>query len=144
MLVLSRKATEKIQIGDNITLTIIQVKGKTVRIGIDAPKEVIVRRGELLAKEPSKVSSTSEPENSPICKLPPISKTRRRLEENTANSRVPTPAMEDPEAAIATLKIHRNEAPSLSNPESYPRLHSLVKKITDQVKEKTDSDSVTT
>ena len=47
MLVLSRKQEEKILIGENITITILKVRGNTVRIGIDAPKDVHVMRGEL-------------------------------------------------------------------------------------------------
>lgn len=47
MLVLTRKQDQQIQIGDNITLTILRVKGNTVRVGIDAPREVRVVRGEL-------------------------------------------------------------------------------------------------
>ncbi len=45
MLVLTRKPQEKIQIGDNITITIIKTKGKAVRLGIEAPKDVPVLRG---------------------------------------------------------------------------------------------------
>jgi carbon storage regulator CsrA len=47
MLVLTRKLQEKIQIGDNITITILRTKGKSVRLGIEAPIEVPVVRGEL-------------------------------------------------------------------------------------------------
>jgi carbon storage regulator CsrA len=47
MLVLTRKLQEKIQIGDNITITILRTKGKSVRLGIEAPMEVPVIRGEL-------------------------------------------------------------------------------------------------
>ena len=48
MLVLSRKPNESIKIGDNIELKIIEVKGDTVRIGIEAPKSVDILRGELV------------------------------------------------------------------------------------------------
>ncbi len=48
MLVLSRKANETIKIGDDIELRIIEVKGDTVKIGIDAPKSVDILRGELV------------------------------------------------------------------------------------------------
>jgi carbon storage regulator len=48
MLVLTRKLQEKIQIGDQITITILRTKGKSVRIGIEAPLEVPVVRGELV------------------------------------------------------------------------------------------------
>ncbi|WP_040287096.1 carbon storage regulator CsrA [Sporosarcina koreensis] len=48
MLVLSRKPNESIKIGDNIELKIIEIKGDTVRIGIEAPKSVEILRGELV------------------------------------------------------------------------------------------------
>lgn len=51
MLVLTRKQNEKIQIGDNITITILRTKGKAVRIGIEAPGSVSVLRGELAEKQ---------------------------------------------------------------------------------------------
>ena len=47
MLVLTRKIQEQIQIGENITITILRMKGQTVRVGIDAPEDVRIVRGEL-------------------------------------------------------------------------------------------------
>lgn len=47
MLVLARKCEEKIHIGDNITITVLQVKGNTIRLGIEAPRAMSVLRGEL-------------------------------------------------------------------------------------------------
>jgi carbon storage regulator CsrA len=47
MLVLSRKQQEQIKIGDQITVTIVRVKGNTVRVGIEAPRDVRVIRAEL-------------------------------------------------------------------------------------------------
>ncbi len=47
MLVLSRKAGEKIQIGDGITLEVRRVAGNRVTLAIDAPKDVRILRGEL-------------------------------------------------------------------------------------------------
>jgi carbon storage regulator CsrA len=47
MLVLTRKANEQIQIGDHVVITILQVKGQSVRIGIEAPREIRVLRSEL-------------------------------------------------------------------------------------------------
>jgi carbon storage regulator CsrA len=49
MLVLTRKAQEKIQIGDKITVTIVRIKGQAVRVGIDAPENIRIMRGELAA-----------------------------------------------------------------------------------------------
>ena len=50
MLVLSRKKEEKICIGDNIVITIVEVRGGVVRIGVDAPKDIKVLRQELEEK----------------------------------------------------------------------------------------------
>ena len=47
MLVLSRKKNESIMIGDDIVITVVDVRGDKVRIGIDAPKEVTVHRREV-------------------------------------------------------------------------------------------------
>ncbi len=47
MLVLTRKQNEKIKIGDNITITVLRMKGKAVRLGIQAPEDMTVLRGEI-------------------------------------------------------------------------------------------------
>lgn len=47
MLVLSRKKGEKIVIGDNIVITIVDIRGDKVRLGIEAPREVDVHRREV-------------------------------------------------------------------------------------------------
>ena len=48
MLVLSRKPGEKLQIADDITITVLSVQGNRVRIGIDAPPHRRITRSELL------------------------------------------------------------------------------------------------
>ncbi len=47
MLILSRKTDQQIKIGENITITIIDIKGDQVKIGVEAPKEVKVFRQEV-------------------------------------------------------------------------------------------------
>lgn len=47
MLVLTRKSMQHIQIGDDIVVTVVEVRGNKVRLGIDAPKEIPIRRSEL-------------------------------------------------------------------------------------------------
>jgi carbon storage regulator len=47
MLVLTRKPGERIVIGDDIVLTVVEVKGDNIRLGIDAPRAVKVYRGEI-------------------------------------------------------------------------------------------------
>lgn len=48
MLVLSRKRDERIVIGDNIVITVVEVRGDKVRLGIEAPSEVPVHRQEVI------------------------------------------------------------------------------------------------
>ena len=47
MLVLSRQKDESIMIGDNVEITIVDVRGDKVRLGITAPKEISVHRREV-------------------------------------------------------------------------------------------------
>ncbi len=47
MLVLSRKPREKVVIGDRITVTVVEVKGNQVRLGIEAPDQIRILRAEL-------------------------------------------------------------------------------------------------
>ena len=49
MLVLTRRVDERIMIGDSITVTVLEVRGDQVRLGIDAPRDVEVVREELRA-----------------------------------------------------------------------------------------------
>jgi carbon storage regulator len=48
MLVITRKAGDRVQIGDDITVTLLEITGSSVRLGIDAPAEVAVYRHEIL------------------------------------------------------------------------------------------------
>src|SRR4051812_42052470 len=77
MLVLTRKYQEKIRIGDNITITVLRTKGKAVRLGIEAPTNVPVIRGELSfehdpeeAAQPSETISFETPAAAPAKRLP--------------------------------------------------------------------------
>ena len=47
MLALTRKKGERIVIGDNIILTVVDIKGDNIRLAIDAPKDVKIYRGEI-------------------------------------------------------------------------------------------------
>ncbi|MEN6458124.1 MAG: carbon storage regulator [Thermoguttaceae bacterium] len=47
MLVLSRRQSERITLGDSIVVTVVKVAGDRVRLGIEAPADVLVLRGEL-------------------------------------------------------------------------------------------------
>ena len=47
MLILTRRTGEKLMLGDNITVTVLGVRGGQVRLGVDAPKDVSVHRKEI-------------------------------------------------------------------------------------------------
>lgn len=61
MLVLTRKPEQKIQISDSITITVLQVHGQTVRLGIEAPGHVPVLRQELVSRPPVPVERAASP-----------------------------------------------------------------------------------
>ncbi len=61
MLILSRRVGESIVMGDDITVTVLDVSGDVVRIGIDAPRSVAVNRAELIEQ----LSQTNQAAASP-------------------------------------------------------------------------------
>ena len=67
MLVLTRKVGESIQINDDVKITVIEVKGKNIRLGIDAPKTTKVYREEVFLKiqEENKIASSTPVEFDP-------------------------------------------------------------------------------
>lgn len=62
MLVLSRKPGERILIGDKVAITIVRIGPNTVRLGIDAPRDMNIVREELCSDRPSEAEPvTSRP-----------------------------------------------------------------------------------
>lgn len=61
MLVLSRKLQETILIEDLITITVVRIGPNSVRLGIDAPRELNIRRGELVQTIPAGPSELDVP-----------------------------------------------------------------------------------
>jgi carbon storage regulator len=48
MLILTRRVGESLMVGDDVTITVLGVKGNQVRVGVNAPKDVAVHREEIL------------------------------------------------------------------------------------------------
>ena len=69
MLVLTRKLQERIHIGENITITLVRIQGNTVRIGIEAPGDVRVVRGEVVARDAAELAAA---ETEPVAAAEPL------------------------------------------------------------------------
>ncbi len=69
MLVLSRRVGESIAIGDDVVVTVLEVRGDVIRIGIDAPRSVAVHRAELLVQLESVNQQASSPTDEDIDSL---------------------------------------------------------------------------
>lgn len=88
MLVLTRKQCETIQIGDSITITVLRMKGKSVRLGIKAPHDLNVIRGELAFDAPSAevvIEAAVESESTS-----PAAKTKARVNGSRQGAAWPT------------------------------------------------------
>ncbi len=57
MLVLSRRESERIRLGDGIVVTVVRISGDRVRLGIEAPENVAVVRDELTPKQTERQSA---------------------------------------------------------------------------------------
>jgi len=84
MLVLTRKVSEQIKIGDDIVITVVRVKGQAVRIGIDAPRGIRVLRAELPDTRPPAPTVTTI-ELNPFA--PPATKTQTDIRQPLAATR---------------------------------------------------------
>ena len=65
MLILTRRVGETLMIGNDVSVTVLGVKGNQVRIGVDAPREIAVHREEIFQKIQSEAEGAkSDPEES--------------------------------------------------------------------------------
>ncbi|MGZ4445113.1 MAG: carbon storage regulator CsrA [Nocardioides sp.] len=69
MLVLSRRPGESVVLGEDITITILEVRGDVVRVGIDAPRSLKVHRAELLAQLEESNRQAASPSEDAIAEL---------------------------------------------------------------------------
>ncbi|HUS39895.1 MAG: carbon storage regulator [Pirellulales bacterium] len=60
MLVLSRKESQKIKLGDSIVVTVVRTGRDRVQLGIDAPSDVLILREELLDKDRMSLATAAE------------------------------------------------------------------------------------
>lgn len=65
MLILTRRVGETVMVGDNVTVTVLGVKGNQVRIGVNAPRDVAVHREEIYRRIADEGGSETPPAVSP-------------------------------------------------------------------------------
>ena len=133
MLILSRKPKEEILIGNGIKVTVLQVRGQAVRIGIEAPGDVSILRAELQKKTDVAPATASEaagtsaevptseeaaPERLPIRPLPSTRESEERLPHRPLRGRMGGSstlhmlAARRREAALARALVDLQEAES--------------------------------
>ncbi|QBR92358.1 carbon storage regulator CsrA [Nocardioides euryhalodurans] len=69
MLVLSRRAGESVVVGDDVTISILEVRGDVVRVGISAPRSVAVHRAELLEQLEETNRTAASPSDDAVASL---------------------------------------------------------------------------
>jgi len=77
MLVLSRRVGESVVVGDDVTITVLEVRGDVVRVGIAAPRSVAVHRAELLAELATENQSSASPSEDAVASLTRALRERR-------------------------------------------------------------------
>ncbi len=85
MLILSRRVGESVMIGDDVVVTVLEVRGDSIRIGITAPRDVQVHREEIYAAVLSANQAAASPSGEKVAKLAAM------LPEAASD-----PALEDP------------------------------------------------
>ncbi len=124
MLVLTRKSQDSIRIGDHIKVTVLRIKGNTVRIGVEAPEDVRIVRGELPHfGDPSENSGNSievAPLREPVAGLgvePAAADTgsNQDVTERGAASRMPTSSRQKPYMPARTNKDTQRSHPISGN-----------------------------
>ena len=78
MLVLSRRAGESIVVGDDVTISILEVRGDVVRVGIDAPRSVAVHRAELLQQLAESNQEAASPSEAAVASLSEALRSRKQ------------------------------------------------------------------
>ena len=110
MLVLTRKLQQQIKIGDGITVTILRVKGQTVRVGIEAPRDMRVVRGELKPKSDAALTESEAATELMLDDVPEVVLLRVKFSLADADvAVVDTAAVDEPVIAVVVHGCFRGD-----------------------------------
>lgn len=70
MLVLSRRTNESIIVNGNITITVLEIRGDHIRLGIDAPREITIHREEIHAELAKANKAAADSSGADLTRLP--------------------------------------------------------------------------
>ncbi len=90
MLVLSRKRDESIIIGDNVVVTIIDIRGEQVKLGVSAPKTISIHRKEVYEAIQAENVAASRPEAQNLAGLAQVLKQAPTAAKKTTESQKPS------------------------------------------------------
>lgn len=82
MLILTRKLGERIAVGDDITITFLEIKGKQVKVGIEAPKNISIHRQEIYERIRKANLNSSEVSASDLSKAISIFRINKSEDKN--------------------------------------------------------------
>ncbi len=85
MLVLSRKAGEKVFVGDDLVLTLVEIRGDKVRLGFEAPRDVNIAREEVRNRQLRQTNTIPTASMAPEHR---IAEVRQRIEAGEALNRI--------------------------------------------------------
>jgi carbon storage regulator len=72
MLILARRIGENMRIGEDVTVTVLAVKGNQVRLGVNAPKSIAVHREEIYLRIAAETAAAKYPETAAVPELPGV------------------------------------------------------------------------
>jgi carbon storage regulator len=98
VLVLSRRIGESVVVGNNVVVTILEVRGDLVRVGIEAPRDVPVHRREVFEAIEAANRLAASPESGAVSALASALSARQRRDQPATPATSPTPEQPDPAA----------------------------------------------
>jgi carbon storage regulator len=121
MLVLTRKKGERVMIGDDIVVTVIDVRGDGVRIGFDAPRGVSIQRAEVVnAVKDANTGAAASAAQTPDLLVGLLNKARKPEAADAAEPAAPEPPADPARKAATVRQVAPGATPKPTRPTPRP------------------------